>query len=97
MARSGGTRVKILEAFGLGRPVVATTMGAEGLDVEPGRHLLIADTPEAFAAACAELLDDPQKALQVATAASAWVQEQHSTAAIRTAVADSVVVRSLLS
>lgn len=91
----GGTRVKIIEAFALGRPVVSTTMGAEGLDVEHGRHLLIADQPEAFAVACTELLDDPQKAERVATEAAAWVQKHNSTAAVRAAIADSVIVRGL--
>lgn len=53
-----GTRVKILEAFAHRIPVVSTTMGAEGLEVEPGTHLLIADDPDAIAAACARLIDD---------------------------------------
>jgi glycosyltransferase involved in cell wall biosynthesis len=54
-----GTRVKILESFAHRVPVVSTTLGAEGLDVEDGVHLLIADDPEAFAAATARLLEDP--------------------------------------
>ena len=41
----GGTRLKILEAFGAGRAVVSTRLGAEGIRAEHGRHLLIADTP----------------------------------------------------
>lgn len=53
-----GTRVKILEAFAHRIPVVSTTLGAEGLDVEHERHLLLADSPEEFAAACARLLHD---------------------------------------
>jgi glycosyltransferase involved in cell wall biosynthesis len=44
-----GTRVKILEAFAHRIPVVSTTMGAEGLEVEPGTHLLVADDPDAIA------------------------------------------------
>jgi len=46
----GGTRLKILEALALGVPVVSTSKGAEGLGLVGGRDLLIADTPEAFAA-----------------------------------------------
>jgi sugar transferase (PEP-CTERM/EpsH1 system associated) len=42
----GGTRLKILEAMALGRPVVSTSVGAEGLNVVDGQHLLIADSPE---------------------------------------------------
>jgi glycosyltransferase involved in cell wall biosynthesis len=45
----GGTRLKILESMALGRPVVSTTVGCEGIDVEPGKHLLIGDTAERFA------------------------------------------------
>lgn len=48
----GGTRIKILEAVALGVPVVSTGLGAEGLEFHPGQHLLLADTPAAFAAAC---------------------------------------------
>jgi glycosyltransferase involved in cell wall biosynthesis len=55
----GGTRVKILEAMALGTPVVATSKGAEGLDVCHGVHLLIADTPHAFAEQVLRLLADP--------------------------------------
>lgn len=55
----GGTRLKILEAMALRTPVVATTKGAEGLDVEHGKHLLLADTPQAFADAVVRLLSNP--------------------------------------
>jgi glycosyltransferase involved in cell wall biosynthesis len=52
-----GTRVKILEALAHRLPVVSTTVGAEGLGLVDGQHLLIADTPEAFAEACVRALD----------------------------------------
>jgi polysaccharide biosynthesis protein PslH len=55
----GGTRIKLLEAFAHGRPVVSTALGAEGLGAAGGRHLLIADTPGAFAAACVRLMTEP--------------------------------------
>jgi glycosyltransferase involved in cell wall biosynthesis len=54
-----GTRLKILEAWAAGTPVVSTTLGAEGLESQPGHHLLLADTPETFRAAVAELLLQP--------------------------------------
>jgi glycosyltransferase involved in cell wall biosynthesis len=54
-----GTRLKILEAAAHRIPVVSTTLGAEGLHFENGRHLLLADDPEAFAAACIRLLTEP--------------------------------------
>ena len=52
----GGTRIKILEAMALGTPVVATSKGAEGLEVRPGRDLLIADEPADFADAVVRVL-----------------------------------------
>jgi glycosyltransferase involved in cell wall biosynthesis len=58
--RSGsGTRLKIIEAFAHGVPVVASSVAANGLDACDGRHLLIRDEPRAFAAACIELLARP--------------------------------------
>jgi glycosyltransferase involved in cell wall biosynthesis len=56
---ASGTRLKILEALAHRIPVVSTTMGAEGLGLEPGRHLLVADDAEGFAAACVRLLTEP--------------------------------------
>lgn len=54
----GGTRLKLLEAMAVGTPIVATTKAAEGLAVEHDVHLLLADTPQAFAVAVLRLLDD---------------------------------------
>jgi glycosyltransferase involved in cell wall biosynthesis len=53
-----GTRLKILEAFALGVPVVSTGLGHEGLEVTPGEHLLSADDAETFVAAVERLLAD---------------------------------------
>jgi polysaccharide biosynthesis protein PslH len=57
----GGTRVKLYEAMALRRPVVSTSYGAEGLEVVPGRDLVIADTPREFASAIIGLLESPQR------------------------------------
>jgi glycosyltransferase involved in cell wall biosynthesis len=54
----GGTRIKILEAFIHGVPVVSTSKGAEGLDVENGIHLIIEDDARLFAEACIHLMTD---------------------------------------
>ena len=54
----GGTRLKILEAMALGRPVVSTTIGAEGLDLIPGQHLLIADSAQDFRKSIEMLIKD---------------------------------------
>jgi glycosyltransferase involved in cell wall biosynthesis len=56
----GGTRLKILEAMALGRPVVSTSIGCEGLEVVDGQHLFIADTAEAFADRTLRLLSDSE-------------------------------------
>ena len=53
-----GTRLKILEAWGAGLPVVSTTLGAEGLPAKDGEHLLLADGGEPFARAVNRLLQD---------------------------------------
>lgn len=58
LREGGGTRLKILEAMACGTPVVSTTKGAEGLEVRNDEHLLIADSPEAFARAVLALLND---------------------------------------
>lgn len=73
----GGTRLKILEAMALGTPVVATTKGAEGLDGENEKHLLIADAPDAFADATIRLLKDQQLAAHLANNGHALVSEQY--------------------
>ncbi len=54
----GGTRLKIVEAMAMGKAIVSTTLGAEGLDVLPERDLLLADDPVRFAAQVGRLLDD---------------------------------------
>ena len=54
----GGMRVKILNALAHGLPIVSTTLGCEGIRVTPGRDILIADTPEAFAEAVLRVLGD---------------------------------------
>jgi polysaccharide biosynthesis protein PslH len=55
----GGTRLKILEALSMGKAVVSTTIGAEGLDVTSGHDIVLADTPADFVTAVVTLLADP--------------------------------------
>ncbi len=59
LREGSGTRLKILEALALGTPVISTSKGAEGLELERGRHLLIADQPASFSAATLLLLSQP--------------------------------------
>jgi polysaccharide biosynthesis protein PslH len=73
----GGTRLKILEAFAHQVPVVSTAIGAEGIAVEPGRHLLVGDDHDALAAACARVLGDPALAARLRAEALELVAKQH--------------------
>jgi glycosyltransferase involved in cell wall biosynthesis len=57
-----GTRFKLLQAMAMGKAIVSTRIGAEGLPVEDGRHLLLADEPESFARAVVGLLHDAPRA-----------------------------------
>lgn len=69
----GGTRLKIFEAMAMGKALVSTSIGAEGLDIAHGRDLLIADAPEAFARSILDLLQQPElrRTYELAAAASA--------------------------
>jgi glycosyltransferase involved in cell wall biosynthesis len=61
----GGTRLKIVEAMAMGKATVSTTLGAEGIEAVPGRDILIADEPAAFADAVSRLLTEPGHAAQI--------------------------------
>jgi glycosyltransferase involved in cell wall biosynthesis len=82
LRQGGGTRLKILEAMALGTPVVATAKGAEGLEVVDGEHLLLADTPEAFAAATLRLLGDPALRARLSVSARRLVEARYDWSAI---------------
>ncbi len=57
----GGTRLKILEAMAMGKAVVSTRLGAEGIEYEENTQIVLADTPKTFAEQVLSLLNDPQK------------------------------------
>ncbi len=63
----GGTRIKVLEAFSFKRPVVTTTIGVEGIDVEHEKHVLIADKPEHFARMCCKIMKNHQLSAKLTT------------------------------
>jgi glycosyltransferase involved in cell wall biosynthesis len=65
----GGTRIKLADAFSRKCPVVATRFGAYGYDVQSGKHVLLADDPQAFACGCIHLLRHPEFGRQIAEAA----------------------------
>ena len=77
MRGGGGTRLKMLGAMAAGKAVVSTTIGAEGLALTPGREVVIADTPAAFAAAVRELLKDGGRAARLGQAARALVEARY--------------------
>lgn len=71
-----GTRLKILEAWAAGVPVVSTTLGAEGLPVRSGEHLLLADSRVEFARAVSELLQDENLRVKLAAAGRRLVEKE---------------------
>jgi glycosyltransferase involved in cell wall biosynthesis len=84
----GGTRIKILEAMSYGIPVISTTVGAEGLELDSVTDLVIADSAEEFAEGCLNLMANPAKRSEIAAAGSHWVRQHHSLDNARAALAE---------
>jgi len=74
----GGTRLKIFEAMAMGKAVVSTSIGAEGLPVRHEENILLADEPAAFADSVRSLLRDASRRQQLGTAARELVQQNYS-------------------
>jgi glycosyltransferase involved in cell wall biosynthesis len=74
----GGTRLKIVEAMAMGKAIVSTALGAEGIEAMPGRDLIIADQPEPFADAVNCLLGDPELAARIGESARSLAVERYS-------------------
>ena len=74
----GGTRLKIVEAMAMGKAIVSTTLGAEGIEAVPGRDILIEDEPAAFADAVNRLLTDPRLATRIGQSARQLVVERYA-------------------
>jgi glycosyltransferase involved in cell wall biosynthesis len=83
----GGTRIKILEAFSYGVPVVSTSLGAEGIEAVAGEHLLLGDDPETFARACLKIKENSAFARALACRAAALLAEKYSAQRIYCSVA----------
>jgi glycosyltransferase involved in cell wall biosynthesis len=77
-----GTRLKVLEAMAAGVPVISTPLGAEGLDVIDGQHLLLAEGPAAFAAAVLKLAGDEDEWRRLASAGQDAVRTRYDWSAI---------------
>lgn len=78
----GGTRLKVLQAMGIGTPVVSTPKGIEGLEVEPGRHVLVANSNADFAAQALRVMSEPALAAGLAERAHALVRARYGWDAI---------------
>ena len=78
VTEGGGTKLKILDALAMGKAVVTTTIGAEGLQLTPGKHLLVADNPEAFAQAVLRLLGDAALREKLGAQGRAAIEEYYS-------------------
>src|SRR6267154_349452 len=81
-----GTRLKILEAAAMAKPVVSTRIGAEGLNFSDGEEIVLADEPRAFARAIVDLLADPVRRRTIGLAARRRVEAQYSMSALRSAL-----------
>ena len=74
----GGSRLKIVEAMAMGKAIVSTTLGAEGIEAVPGRDLLAEDLPAAFADAVNRLLAEPGLAARIGQSARLLAVERYS-------------------
>jgi glycosyltransferase involved in cell wall biosynthesis len=79
----GGTRIKILEAMAMGKAVVSTTVGCEGIDVVNGENILIGDCAEDLAGACLRVLGDTALRSSLAEQGRALVRQKYGWPAIR--------------
>jgi glycosyltransferase involved in cell wall biosynthesis len=73
-----GTRLKVLEGLAMGRPLVSTSLGCEGIAAIDGEHLLIADEPLAIARAVLRLMEDAELASKLGRHGRALVEERYS-------------------
>jgi glycosyltransferase involved in cell wall biosynthesis len=81
-----GTRLKILEAGAMGKPVVSTTIGAEGLTFHNGQELYLADNPADFASSIEALFRDPDRRRELGAAARRKVESEYSVEALQRAM-----------
>ena len=78
----GGTRIKIFEALGMDKAVVSTTIGAEGLPVTHGEHLILADTPADFAQETVRLMRNPTARARLGSNARTLLEQHYGWAAV---------------
>jgi glycosyltransferase involved in cell wall biosynthesis len=88
LRQGGGTRLKIVEAMAMGKAIVSTTLGAEGIEAVPGRDLFIDDNPSAFADAVIRLLAEPELAKRIGQSARQLAVERYAWSAAAQALED---------
>jgi glycosyltransferase involved in cell wall biosynthesis len=84
----GGTRIKILEAFSHQRAVVSTSLGAEGLALRSGTHIIVADGAEAFAEQCLTLIENKDVCRAIAHQGHQFFKEHHTLPALEKLVGE---------
>ncbi len=72
-----GVRIKIIESMSLGKPVISTRTGAEGIDYTAGENIIIADTADEFAAAIGSLYKNKDEAIRIGKNARRLIEEKH--------------------
>jgi glycosyltransferase involved in cell wall biosynthesis len=97
LVSGGGIKNKVLEAWAMGKAVVATPLGAAGLRIRDGENLLLAHTPAGFAARTLELLEQPRRAEQLGLAGRATARQRYTwsaQSALLTELLDRVVAQT---
>ncbi len=77
-----GIRIKIIESMVMGKAVIATTIGAEGINYTRGKDIMIADTPEAFREAVKYLYENPEHRIKIGNNARRLILEEHNNPAL---------------
>jgi glycosyltransferase involved in cell wall biosynthesis len=85
-----GTRLKILEAAAMGKAIVSTSLGAEGLLFSHGKEILVADQPKAFSRGVIDLLNDPAKRAAIGLAARRKLEEAYGFSALNQSLASGI-------
>lgn len=90
MRVGGGTRLKIFEALAMGKAVVSTTIGAEGLGLTPGRHFVAADSADAMVHAISTVLDDTDRRRALEAEGADYVRSRYGWNAVTTVFAQAL-------
>ena len=81
-----GTRMKILEAGAMAKPIVSTSLGAEGLDLVDGEDIILADEPRTFAKAVADLLGDATRRRTLGQSVRRRIEQRYSLPVLQSAL-----------